>query len=92
MKAKRTAKYCAVLRFSFLLLLAGLHENGDSASWFIGRLIIVLRNGSFVLMNGLVFLPTSHFLPPLLFSEGYHFSFPTEYYKSTLALKLKLFF
>lgn len=43
MKAKRTAKYCAVLRFSFLLLLAGLHEHGDSASWFIGRLIIVLR-------------------------------------------------
>lgn len=43
MKAKRTAKYCAVLRFSFLLLLAGLHEHGDSASWFIGQLIIVLR-------------------------------------------------
>lgn len=58
MKAQRTAKYCAV-QFSFLLLLAGLHENGDSA--------VVLRNGSFVLMNGLVFLPTSHFLPPLSF-------------------------
>lgn len=43
MKAKRTAKCCAVLRFSFLLLLAGLHEHGDSASWFIGQLIIVLR-------------------------------------------------
>lgn len=57
-------------------------KNVTQNMMFIGRLIEALGTGCIMLMTGLFFPPTSHFLPPLFSAEACHFPSPTQYLKS----------
>lgn len=57
-------------------------KNVTQNMMFIGRLIEAPRTSYIMLMKGLFFPPTSHFLPPLFLAEACHFPSPTQYHES----------